>query len=95
MAETMNKSGDAPATAWSKPDGLYQVPNGRYFYVIGGVMHLPSLRWAMTPFSLRGFSWSFLSLPFLSPFPSLHARSHTNLCSFPSLHAPGTRTGWE
>ncbi len=41
MAETMNKSGDVWATAWTKPDGLYRVPNGRYFYVIGGVMHLP------------------------------------------------------
>jgi hypothetical protein len=35
----MNRSGGA--TGWRKPDGLYRVPNGRYFYTVNGVMHLP------------------------------------------------------
>ncbi len=41
MAETVNGCRKTPATGWTKPDGLYQVPNGPYFYVIDGVLHLP------------------------------------------------------
>ena len=39
MAKTINGSRDA--RGWRKPDGLYRVPNGRYFYTVNGVMHLP------------------------------------------------------
>jgi hypothetical protein len=28
-------------------------------------------------------------------FFSVHSRTQTNFCIFPSLQAPGTRTGWE
>ncbi len=41
MAETVNGCRKTAATGWTKPDGLYQVPNGPYFYVIDGVLHLP------------------------------------------------------
>ena len=39
MAETMNGANDG--TVWRKPDGLYRVPNGKYFYTVNRVMHLP------------------------------------------------------
>ena len=39
MAKTMN--GASEGTSWRKPDGLYRVPNGKYFYTVNGVMHLP------------------------------------------------------